>query len=188
MYSFLSFEPVHCSMSGSNCCFLTCIQVSQEADKVVWYSHLFKNFPQFVVIHTVKGFSIVNEAEVDVFLEFSCFLYDPTDVGNLISGFFAFSKFSLYVWKFSVHVLLPGLKDFQHYFASMWKECNCMVVWTFFGIALLWDWNGNFFSTVATAEFSKFAVIFNSIIPFLLNFFNHEKYWQKIFLYKKKRD
>ena len=172
----------------SNCCFLTSIQISQEADKVVWYSHLFKNFPQFVVIHTVKGFSIVNEAEVDVFLEFSCFLYDPTDVGNLISGFFAFSKFSLYVWKFSVHVLLPGLKDFQHYFASMWKECNCMVVWTFFGIALLWDWNGNFFSTVATAEFSKFAVIFNSIIPFLLNFFNHEKYWQKIFLYKKKRD
>ena len=93
------------------------------------------------MIHTVKGFSIVSEAEVDVFLGFSCFLYDPADVGNLISGSFAFSKFSLYIWKSSVLVLLPSLKDFEHYFASMWKECNCVVVWTFFGIALLWDWN-----------------------------------------------
>ena len=73
-------------MSGSNYCFLTCIQISQEAGKVVWYSHIFKNFPHFVVMHTVKGFSIVNEAEVDGFLEFSCFIYDPADVGNLISG------------------------------------------------------------------------------------------------------
>ena len=73
-------------MSGSNCCFLTCIQVLQEAGKVVWYSHIFKNFPQFVVIHTVKGFSIVNETEVDVSSEFPCFLYDPADVANLISG------------------------------------------------------------------------------------------------------
>ena len=83
-YSFPNLEPVCCSMSGSNCYFLTCIQVSQETGKVVWYSHLFKNFLQFVVIHIVKGFSIVNEA--DVFLEFSYFFYDPTDVGNLISG------------------------------------------------------------------------------------------------------
>ena len=82
-------------MSSSNCYSLTCIHISQEAGKVVWYSHLFKNFPQFVVIHTVKGFSIVNEAEVDVLLEFSCFFYDPTDVGNLISGSSAFSKYSL---------------------------------------------------------------------------------------------
>ena len=84
-------------MSDSNCCFLTCIQVSQTAGEVVWYSHLLKNFPQFIVIHTVtvKGFSIFNEAEVDVFLEFSCFFYDPTDVGNWISGSSAFSKFSL---------------------------------------------------------------------------------------------
>ena len=89
-------------MSGSNCCFLTCIQISQEAGKVVWYSHLFKNFPQLVVIHTIKGFSIVNEAEVDVFLEFPCFNYDPVDVGNLISGPSAFSKSNLYIWKFSV--------------------------------------------------------------------------------------
>ena len=85
-YSFPNLEPVHFSMSSSNCNFLTCIQISQEAGKVVWYSHLFKNFPQFVVIHAVKGFSIVNEAEVDVFLEFSCFFYDPMDVGNLITN------------------------------------------------------------------------------------------------------
>ena len=79
---------------------------------MVWYSHFFKNFPQFVVIHTVKGFSIVNKAEVDVFLEFSCFFYDSTDVGNLISGSSAFSKSSLYIWKLSVHILLkPILKD-----------------------------------------------------------------------------
>ena len=87
---------------------------------MVWYSHLFKNIPQCVVIHTVKGFSVVHEAEVDVFLEFSCFFYDPTDVGNLISGSSAFSKFSLNIWKFTVHVLLkPGLETFEHYFASV---------------------------------------------------------------------
>ena len=121
-------------MSGSNCCFLTCIQVSQEADQVVWYSHLFKNFPQFVVIHTVKGFGLVNEAEIDVFLELSCYFKDPADVGNLISGSSAFSKSSLNIWNFTVHVLLkPGLENFEHYFASMWDECNYAVVWTFFG-------------------------------------------------------
>ena len=99
---------------------------------MVWNSHLFKNFPQFVVIHTVKGFSVVNEAEVDVFLEFSCFFYDPTDGGNLISGSSAFSKPSLNIWKFSVHVLLkPSLENFEFYFASMWNKCNCAVVWTF---------------------------------------------------------
>ena len=87
---------------------------------MVWYSHLFKNVPQFVVIHTVKGFSIVSEAEVDVFLEFPCCLYDPTDVGNLISGTAALSKSSLNIWKFIVHKLLkPGLENFEHYFASM---------------------------------------------------------------------
>ena len=144
MYSFPNLEPVRCSMSGSNCCFLTCIQISQEAGKVAWYSHLLKNFPQFVVIHTVKGFSVVNEAEVDVFLEFSCFFYDPEDVGNSISGSFAFSESSLNIWKFSVHVLLkPALENFVHYFASVWDECNCVVVRTFFGIAFLWDWNEN---------------------------------------------
>ena len=92
MYSFPNFEPVYCSMSGSNCCFLTCIQVSQEAGQVVWYSHLLKKFLQFVVIHAVKGFSLVNKTEVDVFLELSCFFDDSTDVGNLISGSSAFLK------------------------------------------------------------------------------------------------
>ena len=114
MFSFPSLEPVCCSMSGSNCCFLICIQVSQEAGKVVWYSHLLKNFPQFVVIHTVKGFGVVNKAEADVFLELSCFFDDPTDVGNLISGSSAFSKSSLNIWKFMVHMLLkPGLENFS---------------------------------------------------------------------------
>ena len=131
-------------MSGSNCCFLTCIQISQEVGQVVWYSHLFKNFPLFVVIHTVKGFGIVNKAEVDSFLELSCFFYDPTNVGNLISGSSAFSKSSLNIWKFSVHVLLkPCLENFEHYCTSMWDNCNCAVVWAFFGIAFLWDWNEN---------------------------------------------
>ena len=106
MYSSPNLEPVHCSMSGSNCCFLTCIQISQETGKVVWYFHLFQNFPQFVVIHTVKGYSIVNEAEVAVFLEFSCFLYDLMDAGNLISSSSGFSKSSLHIFKFLFHALL----------------------------------------------------------------------------------
>ena len=142
MYSFSYLEPVCCSMSSSNCCFLTCIQVSQEAGQVVWYSHVFQNFPQFIVIHTVIGFSIVNKAEIDVFLEFSCFFDDPADVGNLISGSSDFSKTSLNIWKFTVHILLkPGLENFEHYFASVWDECNCAVVWKV--IAFLWDWNEN---------------------------------------------
>ena len=125
MYSFPNFEPVHYSMSGSNCCFLTCIQISQEAGQVVWYCHLFQNFPQFVLIHTVKGFGLINKAEENVFLDFSCFLYDPTDVGNLTSGFSVFSKSSLNIWKFLVHVLLkPSLENFEHYFASMWDDGN----------------------------------------------------------------
>ena len=112
-------EPVCCSMSSSNCCFLTCIQISQEEGKVVWYSHLFKNFPQFVLIHRVKGFGIVNKAAA-VFLELSCFLDDPVDVGNLISASSAFSKSSLNIWNFSIHLLLkPGLENFDHYFASV---------------------------------------------------------------------
>ena len=119
-------------MSSSNCCFLTCIQISQEASQVVWYSHLFQDFPQFIVIHTVKGVGIVNKAEIDVFLELSCFFDDPADVGNLISGSSAFSKTSLNVREFTVHVLLkPGLENFEHYFTSVWNECNCAVVWTF---------------------------------------------------------
>ena len=100
---------------------------------MVWYSHLLKNFPQFVVIYTVKGFSVVNEAEVDVFLELSCFFFDPVDVGNLISGSSSFPSFSsstsLSIWKFTVHLLLkPGLENFEHYFTSVQDECNCVVV------------------------------------------------------------
>ena len=99
---------------------------------------------QFVVIHTVKGFSIVHEGEVDIFLEFSCFFYDPMYVGSLISVFPAFSKSSLNIWKFAVHGLLkPCLEKFEHYFASVWDECNCVVVWTVFGIAFVWNWNEN---------------------------------------------
>ena len=144
MYSFPNLEPVCCFMFVSDCCFLTCIQISQEAGQVVWYSHLLKNFPQFIVIHTVKGFGIVNKAEVDVFLKLSCFVDDPVDVGNLISGFSAFSKFTLNIWNFLVYILLKlSLENFDHYFASVWDECNHAVVWTFFGIAFLWDWNEN---------------------------------------------
>ena len=96
---------------------------------MVWYSHLLNNFPQFVVIHTVKGFGVVNKPEVDVFLELSCFFDDPTDVGNLLSGSSAFSKSSLNIWNFSVHVLLkPGLENFEHYFTIVWDEYSCVVV------------------------------------------------------------
>ena len=110
-YSFASLEPFCCFMYSFNCCFLTGIQISQKAGKVVWYSHLLKNFPEFAVIHTVKGFDIANKAEADVFLELSCFLYDPTDAGTLISCLSSFSKSSLNIWTFSVHILLkPCLK------------------------------------------------------------------------------
>ena len=110
------------------------------AGKVVWYSYLLKNFPPFIVILTVKGFGIVNKAEVNVFLALYCFFDDPRDVGNLISDSSAFSKSRLNIWKFMVHVLLkPGLENFEHYSASVWDECNWVVVWTFFGITFLWD-------------------------------------------------
>ena len=99
---------------------LMCIQISQEAGQVILYSHLFQNFPHFVVIHTVKAFGIVNKAEIDFFLELSCFLHDPADVGNLISGSSAFSKTSLNIRNFTVHILLkPALENFEHYFTSV---------------------------------------------------------------------
>ena len=145
MYSFSYLEPVCCSMSSSNCCLLTCIQASQEAGQVVWYSHLFfRIFHSFFVIHRVKDFGVVNEAEIDVFLELSCFFHDPADFGNFISGSSAFSKTSLNICKFMVHESLkPGLVNFVQYLTSMWNECNCVAVWGFFGIAFLWDWNKN---------------------------------------------
>ena len=152
-------------MSSSNCCFLTSLQISHETGQVVWYSHLW-NFPQFVVIHTVKGFGIVNKAEVDVFLELSCFFHDPADVGNLNSGSSAFSKTSLNIWKFTVHVLLkPGLENFEHYLTSVWDECSCVVVWAFFGIPFPWlEWKRTFSSPVATAKFSKLAGSLNAAL------------------------
>ena len=111
-----------------NCCFFICLQISQEEGKVVWYSHLFKNFPQFVVIHTEALVQSMKQKQI-YFLEFCCFFYDPTDVSNMISGFSTFSKSSLYTWKVSIHVLLkPDLKDFEHEFTSMWNEHNCTVV------------------------------------------------------------
>ena len=114
------FGTICCFLSGSDYCFLTCIQVSREAGKVVWFPISLRNFPQFVVIHTVKGFSIIDEAEGDVFLELSCFFHDPAGHWQLISGSSAFSKSSLNIWKFSVHALLkPALENFEHYFASV---------------------------------------------------------------------
>ena len=140
MYSFPDLETACCFISSSNCCFLNHIKISQEAGQVIWHSPLFKNFPQFVVIHTIKGFGIGNKAEVDVFLELSCFFDAPMDVDNLISGSSVFFKSSLNIWKFMVHVLLkPGLENFEDYFASVWYEYNCVVVWAFFGIAFLLD-------------------------------------------------
>ena len=124
LLSLFGTSPLFCI---HKCCFLTHIQVSQETGKVVWYSHVFQNFSQFFMIH--KSLSVVIEAEADVFLEFPCFLHDPTNVSDLISGSSAISKSSLNIWKFSVHVLLkPSLKDFVHFFASMRNEHNCIVV------------------------------------------------------------
>ena len=142
IFSILNFDPVSCSMSSSNYRFLTCIQVSQETGRVIWYSHLFKSFPQFVMIHIVKGFNMSMTQKLDVFVEFLCFLYDPMNAGNLISGSSAFPKSSLYIRKFSVHIFLkPSLENFEHDLAIMWDECNHVVVSTFFGIALVWHWN-----------------------------------------------
>ena len=119
------------------------------------------------MIHTVKGFGIVTKAEIDDFLELSCFFHDPVDVGNLISGSSAFSKTSLNIRKFMVRILLkPGLENFEHYFTSMWNECNFAVVWAFFGIAFLWNWN----------EHWPFAVLWP-----LLSFPNVLPYWVQHF-------
>ena len=134
---------------------------------LVFPDHLFKNFPWFIVIHTGKRFRTVNEAEVDVFLEFSCIFYDQMAVGNLISGSYAFSKFSLNIWKFMVHVLMkPGLENFEHYFTRVWDECNCAVVGALFGIVFLWDWNENW----------SFLALW-----LLLSFPNLLAYWMKHF-------
>ena len=124
-------------------------------------------FHSLFVIHTVKGFGVVNKAEVHVFLEFFCFFNDPVDVGNLISGSSAFSKSIFYVWKFLPHILLkPSVKDFEHYLASLWDAHNCRIVWTLFGIALLCDWNENwsFPGLWPLTEFSQFAGILSAAL------------------------
>ena len=143
---------------------------------MVRYSYLFRNFPQLVVSHTVKGFSMVNEAEVDAFLELSCLFCDSLDIGNLIFGSSTFSKSSLNIRKSSVHVLLkPSLENFEHFFDGIWDECNCAVAWTLFGIAFLWFWSENWPFSVLWPLLSFPNLLywvkhFNNIIFFFLRF------------------
>ena len=167
MYSFPDLEPVCCSMSSSNCCFLTCIQISQKAGKVVWYSHFFKNFLQFVVIHTVKGFGTVNKTEVNVFLELPCFFDDPTAVGNLISGSSAFSKNQLEhqevhssctaeAWLGEFWALLCWHVRWEQLCSSLNILCHCL--------SLGLEWKLTFTISVASWEFSKFAGILSAAL------------------------
>ena len=141
---FPNLEPVYRTMFNSNCCswpahrFLR-RQVRWSGIHISW-----RIFHSLLWVQAVKGFGIINKAEIDVFLELSCFFDDPMDVSNLISGSSAFSKSSLNIWNFMVHVQLKlDLENFEHYFANRWDECNWLVVWEFFGIAFLWDWNEN---------------------------------------------
>ena len=137
MYSFPNLEPVCCSMSGSNCCFWHAYRFLRRQVRWSVIFHLLKNFPRFVAIHTVKGFGIVNKAEADIFRELSCFFDDQWMLAIWSLVPLPFSKSSLNIWKFSVHVLLKHrLENFEHYFASMWNDCNCWLVRTIFGIAL----------------------------------------------------
>ena len=150
-------------MSSSICCFLTWTQISQEASQVVWYSYLLQNFP--VCCGIVKGFCVVSKAKADFFLEPSCFFDDPMDIGNAISGSSAFSKSSLNIWKFMVHILLKSsLENFEHYFASVWDEYNCVVVWTFSGIAFLRDCNENWSFPVLWPLLSFPDLLYHSVI------------------------
>ena len=153
-------------MSSSNCCILTCVQISQEADPVVWYSHLFQNFPVCCDPHSQRLWHS-QQSRCRCFSG-TLFLF-PWSSGcwQFDLRFLCFSKTNLNIWKFMVHVLLkPGLKNFEHYFTSVWDECNCAVVWTFFGIAFLWDWNENW----------PFPVLWP-----LLSFLNLLAYWVQHF-------
>ena len=158
IYSFPDLEPVCCSTSSSNCCFLTCKQISQEAGKVVWYFHLFQNC---VVIYTVKGFGLVNKAKVDVFLELSCFFNDPADVGNLISCSSVFSNpactsgHSLFMYFEAKHEGFWALPCQHVNWAQLHSYFNSL--WHFLSFGL--EWKLTFFSPVAIAEFSKFVGI-----------------------------
>ena len=133
-------------MSSSNCCFLL-LDLHTDFSRGRLDGLVFPSLSEFSTVcgdpHSQR-FGIVNKAEIDVFLEFFCFFDDPEDVGNLISGSSAFSKTSLNIRKFTVHLLVkPGLENFEHHCSSVWVECNCVVVWAFFGIGFLWDWNEN---------------------------------------------
>ena len=142
MYSFSYLETVCCYIPSS----VASWPVYRFLKRQVRWSGIPISFRIFhnLFLSTLKGSGIVNKAEIHVFMELSCFFDDPTDVGNLVSGSSDFSKTSLNIWKFTVHILLkPGLENFEHYFTSMWDECNCSVVWTFFGIAFFRDWNEN---------------------------------------------
>ena len=145
MYSFPNLEPVCCSMSSSYCCFLTCIQISQDAGQVVWYSHFLRIFQSLLWSTQSKPLAKSIKLEVNISLELSCFFYDPMDVGNLISGYSAFSKSSLdeHLEVHSSCTIEAWLGEFWASFTSVWDECNCVVVWAFFGIAFFWDWNEN---------------------------------------------
>ena len=154
-HSFPNFEPVCCSMFSSNCFFLTCLQVLQKSGKVVWYFHLFKNFSQFVVIYTIKAFSIISEAEVDVFLEFSCFFYDPVDVGNLIlkPAWTSGSSWFTYYWSLAWRILSMTL---------LACEMSAIVHW--FEHSLVLEWKLTFSSPLATTELFKFAGILSAAL------------------------
>ena len=135
------FESFSCSISGSNYCFLTRIQISQAMGKMVWCSHLSESFLQFVMIHTVKAFSIVNQTEIDIFLKFPSFLYNPANVGNLIPNSSAFSKPSLDIWKFLVHIMLkPSRQGSKRDLTSTGDECGCSTVSTLSGTTLRANW------------------------------------------------
>ena len=154
-------------MCSSNCCFQFFLSHTDFSGgrSAVWFPISFRIF-QFAVIHTVRGFGAVNEAKVDIFLQLSCFFYDPMDADNLISGSSAFSKPSLNIQKFSFHVLLkPSLENFEPYFGSMWNECSCCslnILWHCLSLGL--EWKLTFSSPVATAEVSKFAGVLSSAL------------------------
>ena len=160
---FPSFKSFTCSMSDSNCSFLTYIQNFQETAKVILYSHFRKTFPQLVVVHTVKGFSIISEADGNVFSNSLAF----SMIQWMLAVWSLVPQTSLYIWKFSVHVVLKlTLKDFEHYLASKWDEHNCMIGWSFIGIAFLLDWKEN--------------LPFPALCP-LLSFPNLLTYWMQHF-------
>ena len=172
MYSFPIWKQFHvqfcCSMSSFNYCFLTCIHISQETGKVAWYSHLLKNFPHFVVIHTVKGFGIVNKAEIDVFLELSCFFDDPVSVLVIWSpvplpflnpAWPSGSSWFMYCWSLAWTILSITLLVYEMSAIVQWFECS---FWHCLSLTL--EWTLIFFSPVATAEFSKFAGILSAAL------------------------